>query len=94
MCSKENISDLLLNEMPVDLQSHIDYVNNLPNATWKAGHNDKFTGASHKEIKRLMGTIVDPDWTVSLHEKDFAEMPEEDFPFSFDQEKLGQNALV
>jgi cathepsin B len=57
----------------------------MPNSTWKAGQNDKFTGASRKEIRSLMGTVVDPEWTINLHEKDFSgEVVSGDFPEFFD----------
>lgn len=59
LCAEESIYELLRAEAPVDLNSHIEYVNN-SNTTWTARANDKFTGASLKEIKSLMGTVVDP----------------------------------
>lgn len=34
LCIKQNIAQMLLDEMPVDLSGHIEYVNNNPNATW------------------------------------------------------------
>ena len=68
LCAEESIMDLLMAEAPVDLSGHVEYVNNM-NTTWTARANDKFTGASLKEIKSLMGTVVDPEWTLSAHKK-------------------------
>jgi len=39
----------------------------MPNATWTATLNDKFNGASLAEIRSLLGTVVDPEWTVKSH---------------------------
>lgn len=64
LCSNESVMDLLENEQPLDLSKHIETVNSNPESNWVAGHNDKFTGASRKEIKSLMGTIVDPEWII------------------------------
>jgi len=75
---------MLLAEKPLNLQAHIDAVNSDPNATWTAGHNDKFTGASLKEVKSLMGTIVDPEWTLPAHFKDTPEVVNGSLPESFD----------
>jgi len=58
----------LLNEREIDLQGHVDYVNN-KNSTWKAGLNVKFDGATYNDVRSLMGTVVDPEWAVNLHEK-------------------------
>jgi hypothetical protein len=60
LCAKENVLELLHAEYPVDLTSTVEYVNSHPNATWKAAVNPKFAGASQKEIKKIMGTVVDP----------------------------------
>lgn len=51
LCARETVAEMLLAEMPVDLDQHIEYVNNHPNATWTARANDKWTGASKKEIQ-------------------------------------------
>lgn len=64
---------MLASEEPLDLSNHIEMVNSNPNSTWVAGINNKFHGASLKEIKMTMGTIVDGDWAVWLDEKDFPE---------------------
>ena len=83
LCSDNNLMDLLAEEMPLDLSSHIEIVNSDPTSTWTAGVNDKFDGASLKEIKSIMGTIVDPDWAITLHPRDSAVVTD-DMPESFD----------
>jgi len=45
------------------LKETAEFVNNA-NTTWKAKVQPKFEGASQKEIKKLMGTVVDPQWTI------------------------------
>ena len=52
-------------ENTLDLSKHIETVNSNPKSTWVAGVNSKFDGASLREIKSLMGTIVDPDWRIT-----------------------------
>ena len=74
---------MLLAEMPADLEKHIEYVNNNPKATWTARANDKFTGASRKEIRSLMGTVVDPQWTIKGHQKTY-NTANVTFPENFD----------
>ena len=83
LCDKESVAEMLLAERPKDLSAHIEFVNNSPNATWTAGENAKFTGASHKEVRKLMGTVVDPAWRITGHMKtyDTANM---DLPTNFD----------
>ena len=65
LCEDADILELLREEMPLDLSVHI----NTQHANWVAGVNSKFEGASLKEVKSIMGTIVDPDWTISLPER-------------------------
>ena len=76
--------DLLADERPVDLTRHIDHVNSNPKSTWVAGVNEKFEGASLKEIKSLMGTIVDPDWTINMRPRDQPRLVSDDYPENFD----------
>jgi len=83
LCATESIAKMLLNEMPVDLTPHIEYVNNHPNATWTATNNAKWDGASLKEIRSTMGTVVDPEWTVKSHMKVY-DTTNVDFPVNFD----------
>ena len=49
-----------------------------------AGVNSKFDGASLREIKTLMGTVVDPDWTIKLPAKEVTIAANTDIPDSFD----------
>ena len=73
-----------MEERPLDLAAHIEKVNSNPNSTWVAGVNSKFEGASLKEIKSLMGTVVDPEWAIRLPEADFPELVTDDTPAEFD----------
>ena len=84
LCEDGNILDLLREEQPVDLSAHIEAVNANPNSTWVAGDNSKFTGASLKEIKGLMGTIVDPEWTITQRARDSPMILSDDLPVDFD----------
>ena len=63
LCPTENIHDLLRSEEPVNLKQTAEIVNNA-NTTWKAKVQPKFEGASQKEIRKIMGTVVDPEWTI------------------------------
>ena len=85
LCSNENIMNLLDDEQPLDLSKHIEIVNSNPEKTWVAGNNAKFTGASRKEVKRLMGTVVDPDWTIKGVEREDARIETDaTLPTNFD----------
>ena len=64
LCTEYDIFELLVEEQPLDLNAHIWKVNSDPNANWVAGVNEKFEGASLKEVKSIMGTVVDPDWVI------------------------------
>jgi len=68
----------------LDLSKHIETVNSNFNSNWVAGVNDKFEGASLKEIKSLMGTIVDPDWRINLPPRDESIEVADDLPAEFD----------
>lgn len=65
------------------MDQHIQAVNSNPNSTWVAGHNEKFGGASKKEVKAMLGAIVDPEWAINLHPKD-TKYTSADFPENFD----------
>ena len=69
LCNNESVPQLILAERPIDFDSHIEYVNNHPEATWTAAPTSRFEGASRKELRQMMGTVVDPDWTLNLHAK-------------------------
>lgn len=84
LCSDYNLMELLAEEQPLDLTAHIEHVNSNPHSNWVAGVNKKFDGASIKEIKSIMGTIVDPDWTIQMHPRGDARLVTDDFPAEFD----------
>merc|ERR1712151_3994 len=83
LCEDPDIFELLMEEQPVDLSAHIEHVNN-SSANWVAGVNSKFEGASLKEIKSIMGTVVDEDWSISLPEKREYAVTDFTAPDSFD----------
>ena len=56
-------------EQVLDLDLHVDTINNNPNSTWTAAKNVKFDGATRNQVKKMMGTVVDPNWTINLREK-------------------------
>jgi hypothetical protein len=60
----ESIHHLLLEEQPLDLEKHVEFVNSNPHSAWKASAPKRFNGMSRKEVKKMMGTVVDPDWVV------------------------------
>jgi len=66
LCKGANfdVMEMLKAERPLDLDTHINAVNLNKNSTWTAGVNSKFANVSHKEAQAIMGTIVDPDWTI------------------------------
>jgi len=84
LCSDDNIMDLLAEEQPLNLTSHIETVNSNPKSNWVAGVNNKFDGASLKEIKSIMGTIVDPDWAINLAPRSSPMVVADDIPAEFD----------
>jgi len=83
LCEKPDIFDMLMAEIPLDLHKHIETVNSNPDSKWVAGVNSKFEGASLKEVKRIMGTVVDPEWTIKTHVKQ-GEYLGDDLPENFD----------
>lgn len=84
MCSTNDLMELLAEEIPLDLDVHIETVNSNPKSTWVAGVNNKFEGASLKEVKSLMGTIVDPEWTINLHPRSDHRIVSDDVATNFD----------
>lgn len=70
--------------MPIDVSGHIDYINSLWYASWVSGHNSKFDGASLKEVRQTMGTIVDSDWTVKSHLREHSTEAKANLPSEFD----------
>jgi len=60
----ESIEELLMDERPIDLTHIIEEINSNPNSTWKASEQARFSGMSRRQIKKMMGTVVDPEWVV------------------------------
>jgi len=58
----------LTDESLYDGQIHIDAVNQA-NTTWTAGKQARFEGMTVEQIKRMLGTIVDPNWVRSSEPK-------------------------
>ena len=87
LCEESDILELLAEEAPIDWEVHI----NTPHANWVAGVNEKFEGASLKDMKAIMGTIVDPDWTISLPEKNHQYLVSDDLPDNFDAREAWPN---
>lgn len=83
LCDTETVMEMLLNEAPVDFDSIVEYVNNHKKATWTAKAQDKFNGASLAEIRKTLGTVVDPKWTIKAHQKTY-DTSNVVFPESFD----------
>lgn len=46
----------------------IEHVNSQAESTWTAGVNEYFVGKSLDEIKRLLGSLPEPEW-IKLPEK-------------------------
>jgi cathepsin B len=80
LCEDPDIFELLYEEQPLDLSVHI----NTEHDTWVAGVNDKFDGASLKEVKAILGAIVDTDWAIMLPERHNPEPLADDLPAEFD----------
>jgi len=59
-----SIEEHILEDRPIDLASIVDTINSNPNSSWKANVSARFAGMSRKQVKRMMGTVVDPDWVV------------------------------
>jgi cathepsin B len=83
MCESEDYTTMFLREQPQDLDSIVEYVNNNPKSTWKAAKPSKFDGASINEVRKMMGTIVDPEWRISLRPKTY-NTNDTDLPYHFD----------
>lgn len=49
----------------MDLKSIAKEINS-GNHGWKADENNKFTGMTEEDAKKIMGTIVDPDFVMKL----------------------------
>lgn len=60
----------------------VEHVNSLPQSTWTAGVNEYFVGKSMDDIKRLLGSLQEPEW-IKLPEKQ-DETINADLPVNFD----------
>eukprot|EP00747_Dinoflagellata_sp_TGD_P167106 gnl/TRDRNA2_/TRDRNA2_190984_c0_seq1.p1 gnl/TRDRNA2_/TRDRNA2_190984_c0~~gnl/TRDRNA2_/TRDRNA2_190984_c0_seq1.p1 ORF type:complete len:373 (-),score=92.22 gnl/TRDRNA2_/TRDRNA2_190984_c0_seq1:64-1182(-) len=74
----------LLDEEKLKAPAHddamIESINNDPESTWKAGRNERFEGATLKDIKQLLGTLKSTDPAKVLPYKPvekFVELPTE-----------------
>jgi hypothetical protein len=74
---------LLLDERPLELNEVIEKVNSA-NTTWTAGVNSKFERVSLKDVQRIMGTVVDPAWTIKAEVEAPAMLFGDDLPTDFD----------
>jgi cathepsin B len=74
---------LLLDERPLELNEVIEKVNSA-NTTWTAGVNSKFDRVSLKDVQRIMGTVVDPAWTIKAEVEAPAMLFGDDLPTDFD----------
>lgn len=80
---------------PVDMQSHARIVNSNPTSTWTAGVNEKFVNMSRSEIKKMMGTVVDPAWRIRSEPREVEDNFVGDLPKEFNAaEKWPQCASV
>ena len=84
LCETPSLMEDLLMEQPIDLSHHIESVNSNPNSTWVAGTNAKFDGMSIREVKKLMGTVVDPDWVVNAKPIQEPRVVNDNIPAHFD----------
>lgn len=83
MCTESEVEE----DWVISFLAHIDVVNNDLEATWEAGINRKFLseGAKISDVKKTLGTVVDPEWTIKLPIRDdHYTIAEEDLPDSFD----------
>lgn len=64
----KSIEELIMEERPLDLEAIANEVNSNPKATWKANPTSRFSGMTRKQIMKMMGTVVDPDWVVRAPE--------------------------
>jgi len=51
----------------------IEHVNSRADSTWVAGVNEYFVGKSLDDIKRLLGSLPEPEW-IKLPEKEETEV--------------------
>jgi len=64
----QSIEELIMEDRPIDLESIVEKINSNPASSWKANVNAKFSGMSRRQVKQMMGTVVDPDWVIRAPE--------------------------
>jgi hypothetical protein len=84
LCPTLDVAEALMGEAPLDLTPHIEIVNSNPNSTWKAGINEKFSGASKKEVQQILGTVVDREWVLNGQNSPPPALFSDDLPANFD----------
>lgn len=82
LCEEQSLAEYLLGEQPLNLEAIVEQVNSNPNSTWTAAAPSKFATATKNSVRKMMGTVVDPDWKVTLKEKTY--YPEMAVPDNFD----------
>ena len=68
LCDVEYCNDPFV-DFEINQDKIIDEINQLHHegkVSWKAGRNGKFYGAKASEVRKTLGTIVDPDWVEML----------------------------
>jgi hypothetical protein len=82
MCTEAEVEE----DWVISFIGHIEIVNGME-TTWEAGINRKFLseGAKVSDVRKTLGTVVDPEWTIKLPIRDdHYTIAEEDLPASFD----------
>ena len=63
LCDEKN---QIVDDQSLDLSKHVQIINSNPKSSWKAATSDRLNGMTRSQIKAMMGTVVDPDWSVSI----------------------------
>jgi len=63
LCESYNMVDMIEDNEIIDLKSVSEHVNSI-GANWISNPNSQFNDMTRSEIKKIMGTIVDPDWII------------------------------
>ena len=82
---------MLMAERPLDLEAIANQVNSNPNSTWTARVPTKFEGKSRAAIKKMMGTVVDPEWVIRAPDVMSYEMENQTIPTNFDAQSNWSN---
>jgi len=67
LCQERTLADYLLGEKVIDLEQVVETVNSI--GKWQARMPSKFDGATYNSVRSMMGTVVDPEWFITLREK-------------------------